>query len=492
MTFHDMDNLLEHRDRFRGVPQSTILFLFSVLIVIPEITSTDVQANVTTSSSVHRIRMYGWMKELGVNETVPGTFSLCPNVSDPDGLRAGQADPSDRPLLRGINSTRFYVQPSVLYQLLQPFLGSKEFMGQHLITLHINNRTIAELEDALTYAWLPSLEKSNWTETRVEILQINNGTGYFSANGSPLMFISYTLPVSDVFSPANFSRNLSWYPWLYSRNFSRHELIQILPPNDFIQRLQQKGVPVYEGPLFPTTSVLETLYLRANSTGANGYFDTDQLKTDLMGVARQMRVKEGCCEAGMSDVDVHFGLFKPHILPMRINGTFTDVTVMPMPFLVTVQQKTFVHYGTDLMALANHSDRYYRLEDVNATELKIPGVRLVELPPVNPDFSFRMYLNRPLNVQGLPLLEALMMTRLNTDIDPDGRAEVRLWDFDSNGWIVNFFVVLRHAKIPATDLSLGVDARLPYAASIYRRLDGLELRLSNASAAYKLTTKPYL
>ncbi|XP_055334956.1 uncharacterized protein LOC129586005 isoform X2 [Paramacrobiotus metropolitanus] len=363
-------------------------------------------------------------------------------------------------------------------------------MGPYLVSLQINNLKIAELQDALTYAWLPSLEKSNWTATRTEIIQTFNGTGYFSQNGMPLMVIVYTLPVPDIFS--NFSRNLPRYPWLYARNSTLHELTRIDPPviGDFIQRLQQKGLPVYEGPVFSKTNVLENLYLRANFT--SGYFDTDQLKADVMGFTQQLRVKEGCGDANMSDVDVHFGLLKPHVMAVRRNRAFSDLKLMPMPFVITVQQKKYVQYAADLaVGLANHSDRYYKQDMSNATETKIPGFGLVELPPVDPAFSFRMYLNRPLNVQYLPLLEVLMMSHLNTDRDPDGRVEVRLWDFDPNGWIVKFFVVLRHTKVPVPYASFVVDARLLYAANIYRKLDGFELRLSNASTAYKLMKDSY-
>ncbi|XP_055335061.1 uncharacterized protein LOC129586083 [Paramacrobiotus metropolitanus] len=494
-----MDNFLEHRSRFRGGPQGLTPFLFSVLVVIPGTASTHIQAvNMIANQTVNNTRTSNWYKEPGENGTLPGTFRLCSNASDPNGLQAAKGLESylDPRRLQGLKSIDFYVPLQLLLQLFQQFLGMREFMGQHVIALHTNqtkNLTIPELQDALTYAWLPTLEKSNWISTRAEIIQINNGKGSFSSYGSPMTMILYTLPVSDAFSSEYFSRILPRYPWLYTRNSTDHELTRIAPPaiGDFIQRLQQKGLPVYDGPLFSTTSVLENLYLRANST--SGYFDTDQLKADVMDVARQLRVKEGCGDADMSDVDVHFGRFKPLIMPMRKDGAFSEEPVLSMPFVITVQQKIFVPYYVDLTAaLASHSDRYYRQEyPNNSTELKIPGFRIAELPLVDPIFSFRMYLNRPLNVQWLPVLESLMTARLSSDIDFDGRVVVRLWDFDPNGWIVNFFVVLRHAKIPASHMQFFVDARLSLATNIYRKLDGLELRLSNASTAYRLMRNPY-
>ncbi|XP_055340498.1 uncharacterized protein LOC129589682 [Paramacrobiotus metropolitanus] len=97
-----------------------------------------------------------------------------------------------------------------------------------------------------------------------------------------------------------------------------------------------------------------------------------------------------------------------------------------------------------------------------------------------------MHLGRPLNVQWLPLLETLMTSQLNTSIGPHHRAEVRVWNFDPDGWVVNFFVILRSE--PMLWLGYVLDARLPYAASIYRKLEGLQLRLPSASAVYMLMT----
>ncbi|XP_055340446.1 uncharacterized protein LOC129589642 [Paramacrobiotus metropolitanus] len=97
-----------------------------------------------------------------------------------------------------------------------------------------------------------------------------------------------------------------------------------------------------------------------------------------------------------------------------------------------------------------------------------------------------MHLNRPLSVQRLPLLESLMTSQLNIGNGSD-RVEVRLWGFDPNGWTVNFFVMLPHAWLPKQEV---LDARLPYAASIYRKLDGLQLRLPSTNRTYTLMTYP--
>ncbi|XP_055340490.1 uncharacterized protein LOC129589678 [Paramacrobiotus metropolitanus] len=287
-----MGNLLEYLTKFCGWPKCAAVILLSVLIVIPATFSTPIQTvDGIASPLLNKTRRPSWIRDLGENETLPGTLSLCPNVSDAKRFNETQGIRRYLDLrgLRGMNSTSFNVRPDFLMQLFRTFLELKESMSQHLVTLLINNRTVTELQNALTYAWLPSLENANWSATRAEILEIDNGTTYFSSNGSPLMQIRYTLPVSTIYSPANFSKGLPRYPWLYDRNSTNHELTQIVPPSvsDFIQRLQNKSLPVYDGPVFYTTSVLEHVYLAKNST--YGFFDTDQLKADMMEVAQQQR-----------------------------------------------------------------------------------------------------------------------------------------------------------------------------------------------------------
>ncbi|XP_055344416.1 uncharacterized protein LOC129592415 [Paramacrobiotus metropolitanus] len=441
-----MDITLQQLGRFRGVPKIMLLFFISVLITLPISLSTRITAS-----------------ELGDDSILPGTFDLCPNseLSDTE-LRNATGGRDDFSDLAGVVGIRFDTRPS-FSQPFETYLEVKESLLRHYVTLQINNRTVTELQDAITYAWLPSLEKSNWTAVHAQILNIENGSLYFSPDGSPLMSVCYVMPppVTDAISSANSSR------------------IVPLSMDDFKRRLQDKGLAAYDGQKYPATTAYtarDSAYLRANAT--SGVFDTDQLKADVMGIVQRGRRRD-CGDARVDDVEIHFGNLEPGIVPYKSNGTYSDVRAMRFPFLLIVQKKNgrrFRLLGIDLSPLNNHTDRYY------------PSV-LGMMMPVNPAYSFRLYLDRPLNVQWLPGLQALMTSQLNVGNTSNCSAEVRVWDFDPNGWVVNFVVTLRFKTLP--QWIYVVDGRLLHSATIYRKLDGFQFRvLLPASSPYRLTRYP--
>ncbi|XP_055335067.1 uncharacterized protein LOC129586087 [Paramacrobiotus metropolitanus] len=324
-------------------------------------------------------------------------------------------------------------------------------------------------------------------------MELENGTR-FSTNGSPLMLITYMLPVPDVFFEKNFPRSLPQYKWLFAPN----ELGQNGPSsmNEFIQRLQIMGLTAYDGPaLYKSGGILDDIYLRANST--YGFFDTDQLKADVLGIVKQKRIRQNCSDTSVDDVEVHFGQLEPGIVTSRANGKYSDVNAMSIPVVIKLilQQKVLLSDSAairtnfvDWFPLPNHADRYY-LYSLTAQRRNIntTGLHLVDHQPLNPAHSFRMHLDRPLNVQWMPLLEAQMTSQLNNNTtDRYNLAEVRIWNFDPDGWVVNFFVILQDEHRTLAEFVL--DGRMQYAASIYRKLDGLELRVPSASKAYRLMT----
>ncbi|XP_055334993.1 uncharacterized protein LOC129586036 isoform X2 [Paramacrobiotus metropolitanus] len=421
---------------------------------------------------------------VGENETFPGTLSLCPD-SDTKLLNAstGQRHYDDLRSLRGRSSTTFNAPLSYIMHNFQTFLELKEYVGLHEVALQTNNRTAAELQEALTYVWLPSLEKSNWTATHAEILEIHNGTIHFSRDGSPLMVIRYILPVSDAISPANCSSHLQRFPWMYASNSKYHELTPIVPPliGSLVQRMQENGLTVYEGPVFyKDNGALDYVFLRANST--DSFLDIDQLKADMTEVVQQSRFKQQCGSAGMSDWEIHFGQLQPGIVPSRDNGSFTYVIAMSIPFVIRTREKILVRDFMSMVPLLNHTDRYY-LVSKTGLEKDFKNIRIVDNPPLNTAFSFRMHLDRPLSGQWLPLLEVAMQSQLNIGMGKSSTAEVRLWDFDPDAAVVKFFVLLPY---PASPLREALDARLPYATSIYRKLDGLQFRLPSTNVTYTL------
>ncbi|XP_055345146.1 uncharacterized protein LOC129592993 [Paramacrobiotus metropolitanus] len=499
-----MNSILGHWLRFRGVPESTAFFLLSVMIVLPIISSATIQTdNEIANPSLNKSRINGQVSKLGAPEAFQGTFSVCsrPPVVVPDLLM--EIDYYTFSLI-GVMPASLDMWWNLFMRQFQTYLELSGSVSRHTAAVQLNNRSVAELQDALTYAWLPMFERSNRTAVRAEILRIENGT-MFSSNGSPVALITYMLPISDEFNssdvshdfflvdvdevyPSNSSRNLPRDPWLYPWNDFAETGSSFT--SDITQRLQEKGLTAYDGPLFyQSGGILDDIYLRANLT--YGLFDTDGLKADVLGIVEQKRIRQNCNDTGMTDVEVHFGQLEPAIVPSRTNGKFSDVTVMPLPFVVKVQEKTLISDTLYWFTLPNHTHRYYvSSETAYGRKINTTGLHLVDQPPLNPTRSFRMHLDRPLNIQRLPLLEALMTSHLNNlSIGAHNRAEVRIWDFDPDGWVVNFFVVLHYEPQRLSPWKgFVLDARLPYTATIYRKLNGLELRLPPTSTVYRLMT----
>ncbi|XP_055340431.1 uncharacterized protein LOC129589633 [Paramacrobiotus metropolitanus] len=508
-----MDDESEPLAKLRYVSLITVFCLHSVLLFMPSRSESHVSAiNEVPKPWANDTLIFG--KELQPGESLAATLSVCPNASTAhlvnvsqyggDGLPRNmsnsyrdQWEHFDKLLfLRGTSPITFNRRADLDLQDFANYLALDPFVSSHMVTLELSNATVTEIQDALTFAWLPSFEKGNWTATHAEIVQIDNATDrpLFSANGSPVMRIVYILPVSPAAIPANFSKNLSEYPWIFARNTIYHELPKTPSPDreDFCQRLKSKGLTVYLGRVFSGTfnSGGGQVYLSINST--SGKFDTDLLEQDLLERVRQARVEEGCGDADMSDVQVHFSPFATWIAPMRKNGSFFDIKVMPLNFKLFVKQKAVVFNGINLTSLANNTDRYYARSEFLGGDKYFPSnARYIETPPMNPLNSFRMHFDRSMSVQLLPALEAAMAARLNTwtyGTDDDRCVvTVHLWNFDPDGWVVDFFVVLHKHSYP---YHIYLDARLPYANSIYRKLEGLQLTSPSIKAVYTMTTSP--
>ncbi|XP_055340421.1 uncharacterized protein LOC129589625 [Paramacrobiotus metropolitanus] len=509
-----MDNLLQHLGKFRSVPAVVGVCLLLILLSAP---TRSENHNIKIINKIENplssdTKTFGNISNLQLDETLEATLSFCPNVSlfqminlsqshDNEELSYGSINYNvSRNLweqymkirhLRGDKGIMFNLRMDSEMQDFGQFLELKPYVGVYLVTLELTNLTVTEIQDALTFAWAPSFESSNWTATHVEILQIQNGSDditYYSASGSPLTQILYMVPISDSVIPMNLSSDFSHYPWRFARNSSYHELPKIITPSitDFVQRLRSKGLIAHQGPVFHGTvnSGRGDFYLSTNST--SGSFNTDRLKADLLELVQQERIKQGCGGADMSDVQINFSPFVPRIAPMRKNGTFSEIKVLPLNFQLMIQKKAHVHGGINLVPLSNHTDRYYARLRVPGDEDFIPSyVRHLEDRPMDPVYSFRMYLSPSMNVQLLPELESLMRARLNKDLRHDQYASVRLWNFDPDGWVVSFFVT-----IYKLGWRLDLDGRLPYAKSIYRKLDGLQLTSTATKAVYTLTNVP--
>ncbi|XP_055356718.1 uncharacterized protein LOC129601807 [Paramacrobiotus metropolitanus] len=510
-----MDDISEQLAQFRSASLVALFCLLSILLFVPSRSESHIKAiNEASKAWTNDTLIFG--QDQQPEETQAATLSVCPNVPIEQMVNITQGHEGDEIprnmstfykkltehyeklfFLRGANALAFNVRTEWNVLVFASYLELGPLVGSHLVTLELSNATVTEIQDALTFAWLPSFEKGNWTATHVEIVQIDDDRPFFSANGSPVMRIVYTLPVSPAAIPTNFTKLPSAYPWIFARNTTYHELPRIPLParEEFCQRLRSKGLTVYLGPVFSGSfnAGRGQLYLGINSS--SGKFDTDLLPQDLLGQVRQARMEEGCGDADMGDVQIHFSPFATWIAPMRENGSFFEIKVMPLQFKLFVKQKALVYKSINLTPLANDTDRYYaRLDSAGDGEVFPSNARFIETAPLNPLHSFRMHLDHSMAIQLLPMLETAMAARLNEEFQKTWKNDtgfdydrhwvtVHLWNFDPDGWVINFFVTLhKHG------FYINLDARLPYANNIYRKLNGLQL--PTAKFVYTLTNSP--
>ncbi|XP_055329381.1 uncharacterized protein LOC129582037 [Paramacrobiotus metropolitanus] len=248
----------------------------------------------------------------------------------------------------------------------------------------------------------------------------------------------------------------------------------------------------YDTPMF--TGAGSRAFLKANQTyrGSESY----RAKNDLFELAMQERAKRGCLNDSAADiVDVHLGnMAAQWTILSRTNGSYSQIVASPLSFALTVNKELYVgQLNLNSLKEQKYGDRYHmpsRFENLYAAVGKLHWSKTLEL---DPQYSFRMYLDRPLHVQLMPLLESVLTQRLNRTLQGDRQfaqeLHVVLWDLDPEGYVVNFFVLGSYSSRSPV---LALDARLTYAQIIYDKLNNASINLNTTefNNTYTLSKAP--
>ncbi|XP_055332344.1 uncharacterized protein LOC129584251 isoform X2 [Paramacrobiotus metropolitanus] len=317
-----------------------------------------------------------------------------------------------------------------IFELLQTIKSLKPVQssfGVHKVAIHGRIGTIADVENALLYAWTPSGKTPEQSGLTIKIISIND-YGTFSEKGEPVVDIAYVVGMKPV-------------PITARNKFTSSSIVIRVPTTQIIgSRLAERNISmcscnVYRGELLHIKEIFDL------SANVSSYVDA------LRNAWESHKPVSAC---GESVVKAFGGIPVTTIQPEGARMRFTTI-----PYFVTSNDKPWNHPESR----PDQSELSKQLHEKGLNSDLYDGTA-----PISKDLSFVDYLNGSISFQEIPKVNTELADYISNATDQSPLKPI-LWNLEpfinSNGSIVTqegFFIVLPNNRT--------LDPRLFYADAI--------------------------